>query len=265
MSTGLNRALAAGILLAAAHAALAQDAPARSRLSTRPGLEIGGQVAYYDYQEPNFAELKGNRLGLVAAWTAVGDQSLFAKIDFRASYGSLTYQGSGSMSGVPDMILETRAVAGFDWVLQGATLSPYAGLGYRYLYDDLSGYSSTGAAGYRRYSNYLYAPVGLTLRVDIGSDWVFAPTGEIDIFLKGKQKSMLSDANPAFNNVTNTQNKGSGYRFYLMFEKDRVAIGPYMQYWHIQNSDVQPVGNGQAGLEPENFTHEYGLELRYRF
>jgi hypothetical protein len=265
MSSGLNKAFAAAVLLACAPATLAQDAPARNRLSTRPGLEMGGQVAYYDYEEPNLAELKGKRLGLVAAWTSVSDRSIFAKIDVRASYGSLSYNGSGSMSGVPDMIVETRAVAGFDWVLQSTTVSPYAGLGYRYLYDDLSGYSSTGYAGYRRYSNYLYAPVGLTVRFDVGADWVFAPTAELDIFIQGKQKSMLSDANPAFNDVTNTQKKGSGYRFYLMFEKDRLAIGPFMHYWHIQNSDVQPIGGGQAGLEPENFTHEYGLELRFRF
>jgi hypothetical protein len=256
----MKRALPA-LLLAASSAAIAQQP---NQLATRPGLEFGAQVAYYDYKEPNFAELKGNRLGLVAAWTSVSDRGIFAKIDFRASHGSLTYQGSGSMSGVPDMILETRAVAGFDWVLQGTTLSPYAGLGYRYLFDDLTGRSSTGAVGYRRYSNYLYAPVGLTLRVDMGSGWAFAPTAEIDIFIQGKQKSMLSDANPALGDVTNTQNKGSGYRLYLMFEKDRLAIGPYMHYWHIQNSEVQAVGGGLV-VEPENFTHEYGLEVRYRF
>ena len=255
--------LALAALLLAASSAIAQDGA--SRLATRPGLEIGGQAAYYDYKEPNFAEIKGPRLGFVGAWTAVSDRSVFFRIDGRASYGSLDYQGSGSSSGVPDLILEARAVVGFDWALNSATLSPYAGLGYRYLYDDLTGYSSTGAAGYRRYSNYLYAPIGVTLRFDLSPEWVLAPTAEWDVFIQGKQKSMLSDANPAAANPTNTQNHGSGYRFYLMFEKDRLAVGPYLHYWHIQDSDVQPIGGGRLGLEPENFTHEYGLELRYRF
>lgn len=252
----MKRALAV-VLLAASSTAIAQQA---NRLATRPGLEFGVQVAYYDYQEPNIAELKGNRLGLLAAWTVVSDRGIFAKIDFRASTGSLTYQGSGSMSGVPDLILETRGVAGFDWVLQGATLSPYAGLGYRYLYNDLTGRSSTGFAGYRRYSTYLYAPVGLTLRVDMGSGWAFAPTGEIDIFIRGEQKSMLSDANLGINDVTNTQKNGSGYRLYLMFEKDHLAIGPYMHYWHIEQSNVQ-----RGFVEPDNWTREIGVEIRYRF
>jgi hypothetical protein len=76
---------------------------------------------------------------------------------------------------------------------------------------------------------------------------------------------MLSDVNAAFSNVTNTQNNGYGYRVYLMFERDKLAVGPYLHYWHIQDSDLQPIGGGFSGLEPENFTREYGLELRYRF
>lgn len=259
--------LVAVALMLSASSALAQQGA--DRLSTRPGLELGGQVAYYDYKEPNFAEIKGYRAGLVGAWTAVSDQRVFFRIDGRASYGSLDYQGSGSASGVPDFILEGRATAGFDWVLEGVTLSPYAGLGYRYLYNDLTGYSSSGAAGYRRYSNYLYAPVGVTLRFGLSPEWVLAPTAEWDFFIQGKQKTMLSDANPTLGNPTNTQNHGSGYRLYLMFEKDKLAVGPYLHYWHIQDSDTQFFGfvNGQPafGHEPENFTHEYGLELRYRF
>jgi hypothetical protein len=254
-------------LLLAASPAIAQQGS--DRLSTRPGLEIGGQVSYYDYKEPNFAEIKGPRLGFVGAWTAVGEQKLFLRIDGRASYGSLDYQGSGTATGVVDFILETRAVVGIDLDLSGATLSPYAGLGYRYLYNDLNGYTSARAAGYRRYSNYLYAPLGATLRIGLDSEWVLAPTVEWDFFIQGKQKSMLSDANPAYLDVTNTQNHGSGYRLYLMFEKDRLAVGPYLNYWHIKDSDAQFFGfvNGQPayGKEPENFTHEYGLELRYRF
>jgi hypothetical protein len=249
------------LLLAASSLALAQQA---DRLATRPGFEIGGQLASYDYQEPAFAEIKGNRLGLLGVGTVVSG-GVFGRLDFRASYGSLDYRGSGSLSGVPDLILETRAVAGFDWALGGATLSPYAGLGYRYLYNDLNGYSSTGQAGYRRYSNYLYAPVGATLRVGLDANWVLAPTAEYDFFIQGKQKSMLSDVNAAFSNVTNTQNNGYGYRVYLMFERDKLAVGPYLHYWHIQDSDLQPIGGGFSGLEPENFTREYGLELRYRF
>ena len=50
-----------------------------------------------------------------------------------------------------------------------------------------------------------------------------------------------------------------------MVEKDHLAFGAWTHYWHIKDSDVQPIGRGQAGREPENWTRESGLELRYRF
>ena len=70
----------------------------------------------------------------------------------------------------PDWIFETRAVVGKDYLPRsGISLSPFAGLGYRYLYNDLRGTTSTGAVGYQRYSQFLYAPVGLTSRFPVNA------------------------------------------------------------------------------------------------
>jgi hypothetical protein len=259
------RTLALAVVLLGPSLAVAQTARQADPLATRSGLEVGAQVAGYTYDEPGVAKLSGNRLGIVGAATLTGESGLFGKIDFRESYGRLKYEGSGTMTGVPDLIFEVRALGGFDWIGAGVSLSPYLGLGYRYLYNDLTGYSSTGAAGYRRYSNYLYAPVGLTVRIALGAHWVLAPTGEVDVFIRGKQKSMLSDASAGLNDVTNTQKHGSGYRAYLMLENGNLAFGPWMHYWHIQDSDLQPIGGGRSGLEPENWTREIGVEFRYRF
>ncbi|HKB61955.1 MAG TPA: hypothetical protein VKD03_03695, partial [Burkholderiales bacterium] len=191
---------------------------------------------------------------------------VFFRVDGRESYGALKYQGSGTQDSVPDLIVEARGVAGLDFFpWNRVSLSPYLGLGYRYLYNDSRGYTSTNAAGYQRYSNYLYAPAGLTIRFDLGNRWVLAPTVEADIFILGKQKSQLSDANLGFNDVTNTQKGGSGYRAYLMVENDHLAFGAWMHYWDINDSDVQPIGRGRAGLEPANWTRESGIEFRYRF
>jgi hypothetical protein len=263
---------AVALVLAGSTAAIAQGSPEPDPLATRRGFEIGGQLAYYHYEEPNFAQFNGNRGGLVGAYTFPARWNrVFFRVDGRASYGSLTYRGSGTQNNVPDSIFETRVVAGLDFFPGSrASLSPYFGLGYRYLYNDSRGYTSTNAAGYRRYSNYLYAPVGLTIRFDLGNRWVLAPTVEADIFILGKQKSQLSDANIAgFNDVTNTQKRGSGYRGYLMVEKDHLAFGAWMHYWDIKDSDVQFAGvvNGVrvGGLEPANWTRESGIEFRYRF
>jgi hypothetical protein len=260
----------AALLLAISSAALAQTATQPNPLATRPGWELGAQAARYRYLEPDFAKLSGNRVGIVAAGTAVSAAGVFSRLEFRESYGRLKYEGSGTKDRVPDWILEARVVAGMDWVGRSVSLSPYLGLGYRYLYNDLRGKTSTGANGYRRESNYIYAPVGLTARFRLGDRWVLAPMLEGEVFTRGRQASKLSDAGPGVMDATNEQKGGRGHRASLMLEKDDWAVGLWTHYWHIDDSDLQcvtAVVNGVclAGREPENYTREYGLELRYRF
>jgi len=256
----------ATVLSAVCPAAFAQDG--RDALLTRPGLEVGVQAAHYHYEEPDFAKLIGFRVGGVGAFTFTqGD--VFLKADGRISLGSLNYQGSGTRSGVPDFILEGRFVAGTDLHAgEGVVVSPYAGLGYRYLYNDFRGYARSGGVlyvGYRRYSHYLYAPLGLTLRTGFRDGWVLAPTVEYDYFIRGWQTTMLADAGLGDPNFTSEQKRGSGYRFTLMAEKDHLAIGPWIHYWNIKESEHVALGPGRFGWEPENWTREFGVEVRYRF
>jgi len=261
----------AAALLVVSSAALAQD----PSLSTRPGVELGAQVSYYEYTEPYFPnvpvtpKISGYRLGIVGAGTYTGAEPVFARLELRASYGSLDYAGTGTISGVPDYIVEARGLVGTDLAGANASLSPYLGFGYRYLFNDLRGYGSN-SGGYRRYSTYLYVPVGVTVRFPMRNGWVLAPTLEGDIFLQGTQVSNLSDTGiPGYIDVTNRQDSGKGYRASAMLERGRWAFGAWMQYWHIGASDVQFAGVVQGiprtGQEPENFTREYGIEARYRF
>lgn len=262
------RTILAALLTAASTIASAQEPLQPDSLFTRPGWEAGGQIAKYRYEEPDIMNLKGNRGGGVGAYTFTNAKRVFNRIDARASYGSLDYesQGTGTASDVGDQIVEVRAVIGKDFLTgDSIVLSPYVGLGYRYLYNDLRGYSSTGAIGYRRYSHYVYAPVGLTLRMHAGEGWVLAPTVEYDAFLGGRQRTKLSDTGLGFSDVTNDQDRGRGYRVYLMLETRRLAFGPWLHYWKIKDSDIQPIGFGFGALEPENWTREYGVEVRYRF
>ena len=269
----MKRILAvAAVLSAVCPAAFAQDG--RDPLLTRPGLEVGAQAAHYHYEEPGVAKLIGLRAGGVGAFTFTQGDAFF-KADGRVSLGNLKYQGSGTQNSVPDYIFEVRLVAGTDLKSgEGVVLSPYAGLGYRYLYNDLRGYTrgpvtplnpSGIYAGYRRYSNYLYAPLGLTLRTGINDGWVLAPTIEYDYFIRGSQTTMLADAGLGDPNFTSEQKRGSGYRFALMAEKDHLAIGPWIHYWNIKESEHVALGPGRFGWEPENWTREFGVEVRYRF
>ena len=263
----LNPALAL-LLAAVSAAALAQDPAQPNLLLTRKGWEVGGQVARYKYEEPNFMNLEGPRVGGVGAYTFTSPNRVYGRIDVRVSYGLLEYEsvGTGTQEDVEDWLAEVRAVIGRDYLIgEGVALSPYAGFGYRFLYNDLRGYSSTCAVGYRRYSHYFYIPTGVTARFRAGERLVIAPTLEYDWFLAGRQESKLSDTGLGYNDVTNEQKDGRGYRIYLMFETRRWSLGPWLHYWKIKDSDIQPIGLGQAGMEPENWTREYGVEFRWRF
>lgn len=247
-------------ILAVAGAAAAQSDP----LFTRKGWEVGGQVSKYYYEEPNFAQNKGERIGVVGAYNFTSITGVYSRIDGRFSYGSLDYTGSGTATH-DDYTTEARAVVGKDYLVRdGLVLSPYIGFGYRYLYNDARGVTSTGAIGYRRYSHYAYMPVGMTVRMNAGG-LVLAPTLEYDAFLGGRQYSKLSDTGLGLGDASNKQSHGRGYRAYLMAEKGNWSVGPWIHYWKIEDSDIVVVAPGVAGLEPANWTREYGIEVRYRF
>lgn len=244
---------------------LAQAPGQRDALATQGGFEAGLQAAHYRYEEPDLMWLKGDRVGLSMSYTALGLSDVHARFEGRYSYAQLDYQGSGTLLGVPDHLLELRALAGRDYLRGRVVWVPYAGLGLRYLYNDLRGVSSTGAIGYRRRSHYWYVPLGVALRFALGESWVMAPQLEYDAFAKGSQRSYLDDTGLGINTVTNRQQRGGGYRVQLMLEGRRWTFGPWMHYWKIKDSDIQPIGGGFGGLEPENWTRESGVELRYRF
>ena len=174
--------------------------------------------------------LKGNQLGAVGAYTFTSPNRVYSRIDGRVAYGSLKYEGSGTQDDIPNWIFEARAVVGKDFLVSdNVALSPYIGLGYRYLYNDLRGYSVVGSTtyvGYRRYSNYVYAPVGVTLRMRTGDQWVIAPTLEYDAFLGGRQYSKLSDTGLGYSDASNKQDSGRGYRASLMVEKGHWSFAP---------------------------------------
>jgi len=235
------------------------------RLATRGGWEVGVQAAGYEYDEPFFATLEGERAGVSVAYTFLAKDEVHSRIEARYSYAELDYTGSGTLADVPDHLVEVRGIAGFDHRWRGYMWVPYAGVGFRYLYNDFRGVTSTGLPGYRRSSRYIYIPIGLTLRIPISGEWAMAPQIEYDAFVNGRQRSYVSDAVPQWRSATNEQRRGRGVRAQLSFEGPRWAFSLWSHYWKIKNSDVQPVAPGRGILEPANNTHETGVELRYRF
>lgn len=238
-------------------------------LATQTGADIGLSLSSYQYKEPGIMSATGTKFGLDLRTTKVVQSQQFIRGDLRYAFGTVDYNGSGSLSGLPDWYIEARGLVGKDWAITDAVLSPYIGLGYRYLSNDARGISSTGAAGYRRESNYIYLPIGVIHRIMLDDRARLVTELEYDYLISGTQVSRLSDAGLGFSDVTNTQSSGYGLRLSLMYEKDNWAIGPYLHQWNIDQSDNAlvyqngvPVG---IGWEPKNDTVEFGMKARQQF
>lgn len=265
----------AGMLLATAllEVSVAALAAEPLTLNTQSGNSIGLSLSSYEYQEPGIMSLKGVKMGvdLHAVRVAEDRGNLIFRGDLRYAFGSVDYDsnGTGSASGEPDWYIEGRALFGKDWEINNAVLSPYTGLGYRYLFNDGRGITSTGHGGYRRESNYVYLPVGIIHHRALTGLARLESTLEYDFLLAGKQVSRLSDV-PGYSDVTNNQSSGYGLRLSVTYQKDKWAIGPYAYYWNIGESDVVPeiyngVPTGSGLVEPNNNTIEFGLMASQQF
>ena len=117
-----------------------------STLKTQTGNNIGWSLSSYQYQEPGVMSSKGIKIGLDLRTTKVLQNKQFIRGDLRYAFGTVDYNGSGSASGEPDWYIEARGLVGKDWAINEAVLAAYTGVGYRYLFNDARGISSTGAA-----------------------------------------------------------------------------------------------------------------------
>jgi len=236
-------------------------------------FEIGPDISYRTYKESGGMKEEGWMYGLVTSYAY--HNKLMLKVEGRGNWGKVDYSNSGEIDNIEDYMLEGRGLVGYDFLIaQVHSITPYIGVGYRYLNDDSSGKTSTtGARGYERESNYLYSPVGLEINVKLGDKLYVKETMEFDYFWRGWQKSHLSDAIPGLNDVKNTQRRGYGLRGYIGFliitEKIDIEVGPFVKYWSIKQSEEEtityygtPIG---IGWEPQNYTTEIGFIITARF
>ncbi len=249
--------------------------------------EIGLLASYYQYGEPDVMNLRGGNGGVDYLGTWALNRSWFLRGDIILMVGKAKYDSykTGSINGETNSYLDTRALCGRHLTFGESSVAPFVGLGYRYLYNDSRGISSNGANGYRRESNYLYAPIGLIHTMNLSEQSRLVTTIEFDSLLLGKQLSRTSDAGISYKDFTNTQKSGYGSRLSLMYQLDNWSIGPYLIYWHINNSDTVAapglrdcrsgdIGCNKSGkifdpallmFEPQNYTLEAGLKVSYKF
>jgi len=233
--------------------------------------DLGTEISYIKYKEPGVMEEKGMMYGIVGSYTY--RPKFMLRAEGRFAYGQVDYKNSGTLDNIDDYILEFRGLGGYDFsVFTASTLTPYIGIGYRYLNDDMTGTTSTGALGYERESNYLYSPIGVEIITPLKNDWSVGATLEYDYFWKGIQKSHLSDTGLGLGDIENDQNKGYGIRGSVKFQKKGekldFVIEPFIRYWNIKKSEddyCSWYGIPCVGWEPKNNSTEIGCKLAVKF
>lgn len=235
--------------------------------------ELGLETYYFNYKEPGVMQEKGMFYGLNGAYTF--RDKIMLRAEGRSAFGQVDYKNSGKLDDIDDFTIELRGLGGYGFdIFTSSLLTPYFGVGYRYLNDDTKGKTtSTGAVGYERESNYFYSPIGIETFTELNHVWSWGLKVEYDHFWKGVQKSHLSDASPTFNDLENDQNKGYGIRGSLKLsmksEKIDFVIEPFVRYWNIKKSeDANVTFSGVivgTGYEPKNHTTEAGVKAGINF
>ena len=233
-------------------------------LTTQAENRLSFTLSDYYYYEPSldvtFAGPKGG-IGYYRAQPLTESFFGIFEIDYR--FGPTEYSWSGvSGEGIPEYYIDGKIALGRDFNFENFVISPYVGLGYRRLFNEFG----TLTNSYDRMSQYWYIPVGLIHRIGLGSDARLETMVEGDILLAGYQESKFSQYSPDWQDVHNTQSRGYGIKASMMYQRDHWGIGPYLNYWNIEDSDSDstPCYPGQVCkiFEPANSTTEYGVEFQ---
>jgi hypothetical protein len=251
----------------------AEQTPQKDRAAARRYEgELAFDISRIRYSEASLGmKESGIMLGAYGEFIERRKKLMF-KYDARFSLGDVAYSSpSGEFDNIRDYSFETRYSLGYSLKSTAkGSLTPFAGIGFRYLHDNLD---SAGPGGYDRKSKYLYSPLGMEGLVRLRGGWALGLSAEYDLFWHGWQNSEMGDACSGCNTLKNGQHDGWGARGSIKIVrtlgKREFAIEPFFRYWDIDTSDLQsityqgnPVG---VGWEPANISKEWGTRIGIRF
>jgi hypothetical protein len=285
------------------------------RLATQAGHDVNFSVGHYNYAEPSAQSISihGIKLGGEYTGTVVLDRRRhwFIQANVRGAFGTVTYDGwcapwlitpnsdspngyeldTGDASpcsetGDRDWYMEGRALFGKDLIGRAWALSPYSGVGLRHLSN-----GTNGVPGYRT-DDYLYLPLGATVRTEVASGRTLSFNVEYDWLIHGWQNTHDSalgggdvpatDTAPefsidGFSDISFDQHGGWALRLSAKYQiTTHWYVEPYYTRWSVSASPVNyqivqfTVNNVSAqeqlgAYEPYNTTNEFGVKLGLRF
>ena len=261
-------------------------------------LSLSVKGGYFLYSEPG-ADISYS--GLITG--VQGDyQKTFSGFSFklRSEFmsGQLDYDGQLNTHQVEDRSVQVSETGGISishnaslWYSDSAalvgkpiskgnyTITPYAGLGYRFLNNPEN---SDVAFDYSRQVSYLYLPLILEIQKSTSQKHAWGISGEIDILLRGSVRADLSDASDNYNNLQFDQSVGGAIKLGGFYNSRifglNVSVKPFVDAWLVDNSHTDVLtydgtrvlvksADGSFGdyCEPANITMTAGLQLDIYF
>jgi hypothetical protein len=247
------------------------ETPAEAEKPKHRGFTIGYAYGHHSYVEPGLMKESGHLNGLAFGLeTRPLEQAMLLRLSGEYLFGGVTYEGSlyyandkrtePWTTNANDFIYTVKGILGFPFLNWGrGDLGLFAGLGTRYLYDQLQGRGS-----YEREISYFYLPAGLEMRFFLRAKSMLLVTAEYDRFISGTAKSHLTQTGRS-RDISNTQNSGYGHRlaadlsFWLSDSMD-LHIAPYWQHWQVDDSDRVAMDK-ELSYEPMNSTEQIGVTI----
>jgi hypothetical protein len=270
--------------------ACAAMAASTANAQTRGGFEAGAEVFDYSYRE----RLEGQTIvrddglfkGVALGYVETIGRGAFLRARMNFGYGSVDYRSDGSIIGepadarldnVPQSIGQLELHVGKDFQLKGGTtITPFIGLGSRYLLDESGGEKTEdGLFGYDREVSYGYVPLGVATKFRLGSASSLTLSAQYNWVVHGDVKAKFSDVDPELPDVELELDKGHGFELSAMASipagRNAINVGPFFRRWKIGQSKSfilkDPEGSGESieFFEPKNHTCELGLRVTFSF
>ena len=261
-------------------------------------LDLSIKGGYFRYDEPGVnISYTGMVSGLQGAYTKSFSTWSF-KVQTEIMSGSLNYHGrlnnhqtadgamvssqenSGSLSYGSDLwYTDSVVLVGRSYAKNQYSLTPYAGLGFRYLNNPDN---PDVDYDYRRQNTYLYFPMVFELQKTLSKNRAWGITGEIDLLLNGSAKAHLSDASEQYNDLSFNQSLGGCVKLTGMYHREILghafSLKPFVEMWMVDESDTDVLNYDGARVmvqsadgsygdyrEPSNITLMAGLQLNIMF
>ncbi len=225
-------------------------------------IQLGASDYLYQVPVPGGRQINGKMYGLqVSKYFSFG--SYMSKFEASYDYGMMAYSDpaiGGTVSGVPDYDWEFRGLGGYDISLGDlGLLTPYCGLGYRIHVGGQAEFRWL----YRTELDTCYFPFGIEYNKALDSESSLRFAFELDALISGKMFSNASYINPTYDDITNNEDNGNGYKVSIKYSKGSLGMELFTRYWYYGPSFMAALNSTNNWNEPANYTSEYGIKFSW--